>query len=160
MTDFQIGDSVWIKPLKKEGVVVAWHRYSENKVDYTVACKDLESGWDNHMVCSEFLGPKQSLFSIQEQDLELSPLKVNVLSTDSPEQVKEKVVAAYVKESEDNMLDALRYISSPGPIIHLFKKLRPEDILTGPKSCQHSYKRYEGFTNSYDYCEKCDHKKV
>lgn len=33
------------------------------------------------------------------------------------------------------------------------------DLLT-KQGCQHEYKAYQGFNESYDYCIKCDHKKV
>ena len=44
--------------------------------------------------------------------------------------------------------------------IELKTQLKPEDCLFGPISrCQHSWKPYRGFSESYDFCEKCDLKR-
>jgi hypothetical protein len=45
----------------------------------------------------------------------------------------------------------------PGNLFHTH--FRESNIQATPKPCTHTWKRYIGFTDSYDYCEKCDAKR-
>ena len=48
--------------------------------------------------------------------------------------------------------------TSTGPIPRLLQTLTSSEIPTGTK-CEHFWRHYDGFAESYDYCEYCDKKK-
>jgi len=77
--------------------------------------------------------------------------------------IPQSMLIENVKGTDTNMsshaADALRYASwgihEFGPVS--WDRLEPGQDLY--KECRHSWKNYQGLTNSFDYCEFCDLKR-
>ncbi len=82
----------------------------------------------------------------------------------------------YVTESESIPATVEKTLGSSGLPGHYFLRLddgsniyvwaAPKEVMNyGPtaaenKACSHDWKEYVGFTQKYDYCTKCDEKRV
>lgn len=65
---------------------------------------------------------------------------------------------AFIKETQDKMKELYTKIQKDIAIFGTgYTKIYVDDPI--PNICSHSWKSYQGFSESYDYCEKCDLKK-
>jgi hypothetical protein len=116
------------------------------------------------------------------------PITVNAFMTDTPEEVSKKVreaIARYnpilptltgdfvtpsgtVWTSNGPNADPTFQTSGPRLVEELQQLLRDLEKSQGdifdsspnyPKDCAHQWKSYDGFTDKYDFCEKCDLKR-
>ena len=146
---FDVGDRVFIKSLNnKEGIVVGctreatfqgahmMHRHNKYDVTYLKTYFDYPEA-DGVQYTSE----KQIITRINEDDLCLFTT-LGIRGLDGAEWANHELA----------MFDVLEYAVDE-MIVNKTRTVTKND-------CVHSWNRYEGFTNSYDYCTICDQKKV
>ena len=173
---FEIKDKVFIKSLNKEGIVCGvkfkYDPYPKmHKTSYDVrfeGCDWERYGWLGYM--EQNIGKTLMTREYSEGDLQpINPPKVDPTLNSDVVDAFRYMMQGYEKAMERataSLLDTFSPKTSHGeffldasPYIELKHQLRPEDIVTAGHSCDHSWKLYEGFTNRYEYCEKCDVKK-
>lgn len=65
----------------------------------------------------------------------------------------------YTKVDDDPQVDLAFWDTGAGTFT-LPKGFTIDEVYVGEKQCFHDWKQYTGFTESYEYCTKCDKKKV
>jgi hypothetical protein len=67
----------------------------------------------------------------------------------------------FLESDSDFRERILNYIRAgySGQVLRGDGKWVDQDTLSEPTKCAHSWKKYQGFTESYHYCEHCDEKK-
>jgi hypothetical protein len=156
---FDLNQKVFIKTMNNiEGIITGrffkcedlpWGKITN---EYDVLYLDDSLGWETYYPSvREYVGPGRVTARIKEEDL--APFTtLGVRGIDGAEWVKEK----------GDAFDILRYIS--GIPVHINIQDTAEIVARKTAKaiethCTHSWKSYQGFTQQYDYCEKCDAKK-
>jgi hypothetical protein len=141
---FELDQKVFIKTMgNKEAIITGWFcDWSSGTVsrEYDVWYKDSSLDWESHYPSvMEYIG---SAVTARVREEDLAPFTtLGVRGADGAEWA----------DAMDHIFDALRYATSALP--------KPQNaLMTTP--CQHSWKTYQGFTDTFDYCEKCNCRKI
>lgn len=128
---FEPNQKVYIKHLNKEGYIRGWKTNNFISFLYTVCHK---SHWhvDHGYGILEYAGDYFPTITVSEEDLELS-LNIGVSVT-------------------FNDINKDSAILTDGKNSVLIKNIGI--------NCEHSWKAYVGLNQTFDYCEKCDEKKL
>lgn len=164
---FKLGDRVWIKSFKREGEIIGY------KVGHDIGSYSWITTYEvmynnDHYIPHDYYIPqsffmKSTFFRTNESDLELFKEAVTF-------EVEDKMTASEigalmnktVKEMYSHINDANRYITVTLPEARNCKDNYSYKITSvNPKLlCSHKWEVYDSGWSKYEFCSKCDEKKI
>jgi hypothetical protein len=133
---YNIDDRVFVKSLGREGIIESWHV----KFGYQDGPDQVTYGVTYEQTIQGFLWRERSNTTSEYFEKRMITVKV-----DESDICLAKIKIDFTEAVRDNPPSFLKALINS-------KK--------AGNSCEHVWKTYEGFTNKYDYCEKCDEKKT
>ncbi len=173
---FNLCDRVYINSLNKQGIVIAWHVQANTGFCYTV---NVEDWWENyisgngtvHYITLEGdLQRPEDVYKMVGLSKQMDMYDAEIAQGEQLDKIASDYgLHRYIQtdvELRSRILDKLRNPQEDDSQkiqikTDFYGQLVTDSTHPDVKTrCKHSWRSYVGLNQSFEYCEKCDEKKV